>query len=106
MANGPDNPNPTRLDDNLEVLFGDGGNDQLLPASLDHGQSGEHPLKLLPPAAVTASVTILSLGMVLGILEFIWLAFRYPDSANVLVTLVMLPMIRSVGALLKARKKK
>lgn len=46
-----------------------------------------------PPLIVTSiCLIILSMGAVLGALLFIYLCFRYPDSANTLIPLISAPL--------------
>lgn len=47
------------------------------------------------PHAVTASAVILSAGAVAALFFFIYLCFAYPDSANIVIPLVLYPMLRT-----------
>ena len=52
------------------------------------------PQVVIPPVAVTLGVGILSAGTVLGLHEFITLSFAHPDSANLLIPLLLVPLMQ------------
>lgn len=83
---------------------GGGDSNDLCRSPIPNGQGHLSPTAQL--IALSAVAIVLSSGIVAAVLLFIWLCFKYPDSANVIIPLMATTLIPAVIKLFSAVKAK